>query len=189
MYFLKGKYRRILRQDARDLVRRVSSKPAILPLADSEVHDIATNTLKKRLSGMVTEAASEIPRNVSENAAFGLARAMASRAYEIELLNALKKDAKSTNVRMLAETLGVKPKDMNSVLEESRRRLGLTKKAESLSARGLALLPRAVKQRGLYNLRYAKRMADAEKLMAEYNASLNGFYAGIRTAKKRRELQ
>lgn len=189
MYFLKGSIRKQFRKDARELIKSLSKKPISLALADPEMHDITYNTLKRRLSPIVTGASGKIPRNVSENAAFVLARALANRAYEGVLLDSLRKDVKSTSARMLAEVLGVKKGGLNGVIEESRMRLELAKKAEDLSARGLALLPKAFKHRGLYEERYSTRMDDAAKLIVRYQKSLNNFYRNIQMAKRRRELQ
>lgn len=186
MYILKGKNRAMLRKDAREIIRLVRGNEIVL--AHPNMHAIAYDAVRKAVLPAVRESPEvrRVPGDIIREQVSRFSRALASHAYEQELLSVLKTNLRS---KLALMAFGMKKEHADRAIAESRRRLDLAKKAEGAHARALALLPKAVRQPHKYGRRYEERLSKASELMWEYYASLSDFYAKAARARRKRELQ
>lgn len=178
MAVLTQKMRNELLRHARNEVRGFakSRRNPLLALAQARAHGIAHDALKEKVAARMLEGIKSASQKYGVDMGKLVTGALAGRAYEGELLKALRKNACN---KIALAGLGIA--DAKAAIAESRERLALAKKAEGLSARCAELSERVFREN---DPDAAKEfIARMEELMAGFNA----YYASLARFHKRAE--
>jgi hypothetical protein len=170
-------------RSARGLFREMAGVqyPLVIPRA----REVVLIALKAELLPETEKIARSegLPPDIIQNAGNSLALAIASRAYEQELLRMLRKSAKS---KLGSAALGI---NVKKEILESKQRLALARDAESMHARGILLFPKSLTEPKKYGVECVSLMHQAAEKMGAYEKSLKAFHAAVEKGAKKRLMQ
>lgn len=184
MALLKPGVRSLFRKNARSEIRALmkSQKNPLLAMAQQSTHDFAHGLLKKQVPQHIARSVKDASPKYANDMGTLFAGALANHAYEAELFQALRKNAKNRDaLRRLGIKRGI---DARMVLAESRRRLALARETERLGARCIELFPRAVLDKKA-NAEFQRKMDDLVVNLYDYHLSLEEFHERVERARKR----
>lgn len=184
MALLKPGVRSLFKKNARSEIRALmkSQKSPLLAMAQQGTHDFTHDLLKKQVPQHIARTIGNASPKYAKDMGTLFAGALANHAYETELFQALRRNAKN---RKALRRLGIKRgADARRVIAESRRRLALARETERLSARCIELFPRAVRDRKA-NAEFQRKMDDLIVNLYDYHLSLEEFHERVERARKR----